>query len=107
MHDIMLPKVLDLRGKKPWEVGHMDTMEMWKFGDRKSYTSLDLLGASFGIPSSKDVMHGSQVSTYYYQHDDLQGILDYCTKDVVALVQVFRKMSFLPLLPSDAIQYVR
>lgn len=105
-HGIPLPKVLDLQGKKPWEVGHLDTMEMWKFGDRKSYTSLDLLGATLGIASSKDAMHGSEVGTYYYERQDLESIVKYCTKDVVALVQVFRKMTFLPLLPEDAIKYV-
>ena len=106
VHGIPLPDVLDLQGKKPWEVHHLDTMEMWKFGDRKNYTSLDLLGALFEIPSSKDVMHGSEVGAYYYEKKDLMSIMRYCRQDVVALAQVFRKMTFLPPLPTKQVQYI-
>jgi len=106
VHGIPLPNVLNLQGKKPWEINHLDTIEMWKFGDRKNYTSLDLLGAIFDIPSSKDMMHGSEVGEYYYKKNDLMSIMTYCRKDVVALAQVFRKMTFLPLLPTEAIKYV-
>lgn len=106
VHGISLPEVLNLKGKKPWEVNHLDTMEMWKFGDRKSYTSLDLLGAIFNIPSSKDMMQGSEVSHYYYEKKDLESIMTYCRKDVVALAQVFRKMSFLPIFEAEAIRIV-
>ena len=106
IHGIKLPEALNLRGKKPWEVNHLDTMEMWKFGDRKSYTSLDLLGAILAVPSSKDAMQGSEVGTYYYEKNDLKSIVTYCKKDVVALAQVFRKMTFEPLLPPEVIKYV-
>ena len=106
VHGIPLPQTLDLQGKKPWEVNHLDTSEMWKFGDRKNYTSLDLLGAIFNISSSKDLMKGSEVSEYYYKKNDLESITTYCKKDVVALAQIFRKMTFLPLLEDNAIQFV-
>ncbi|MEM7361908.1 MAG: 3'-5' exonuclease [Bacteroidota bacterium] len=106
VHGIPWPTALSLQGKKPWEVNHVDTKEMWKFGDYKNYTSLDLLAALFEVPSSKDLMDGSQVSHYYYEKKDLQSIMVYCRKDVVALAQVFRKMSFQPLLTDDAIRLV-
>ena len=106
VHGITLPRPLDLQGKKPWEVPHLDTMEMWKFGDRKNYTALDLLATIFDIPSSKEAMQGSQVSAYYYEKNDLNAIMKYCSKDVVVLAQVFRKMNFLPLLKENDIQYV-
>lgn len=90
---IPLPQVLDTAGKKPWEVNHLDTMEMWKFGDRKNFTSLDLLATLFSIPSSKELMDGSQVNHCYYIEEDLDKIVAYCMQDVVATVQVFLKLN--------------
>ena len=72
VHGILWPETLSLQGKKPWEVNHVDTKEMWKFGDYKNYTSLDLLTALFDVPSSKNVMDGSEVSHYYYKKKDLE-----------------------------------
>jgi DNA polymerase elongation subunit (family B) len=74
INNIKLPAVLDTSGKKPWEVNHLDTMEMWKFGDRKNFTSLELLATLFDIPTSKDAIDGSQVSTVYYEDLDLKKI---------------------------------
>ncbi len=91
IHGLNLPNALSIQGKKPWEVQHLDTMELWKFGDYKHYTSLDLLAAIFGIPTPKDDIDGSQVAEVYYQDKDLERIKKYCEKDVFTLVQVFRK----------------
>lgn len=88
---IPIPKILDLSGKKPWEVGHLDTMELWKFGDYKNYTSLDLLAAIFNIPTPKDDIDGSQVANVYYNEKDLPRIVHYCTKDVLTVAQIFRR----------------
>ena len=106
VHAIPLPPVLDITGKKPWEVNHLDTMEMWKFGDYKRYTSLDLLAAIFDVPSSKTDMDGSEVHGYYYRTGDLDKITTYCCQDVVATAQVYRKLRCLPLLPEDAIKVI-
>src|SRR5579871_3411278 len=91
VNGIALPGFLDLAGKKSWEVPHLDTMEMWKFGDYKHYTSLDLLLALFDIPSSKGVMDGSKVNEVYYREKDLDKIGQYCVSDVVAIAQLFLK----------------
>jgi len=72
IHGISLPTALNLSGRKPWETPHLDTMEMWKFGDYKHYTSLDLLTAIFNIPSSKSDMDGSQVNAVYYRDKNLE-----------------------------------
>ena len=93
INNIKLPAVLDTSGKKPWEVNHLDTMEMWKFGDRKNFTSLELLAALFDIPTSKDAIDGSQVSTVYYEENDLQKIAKYCSKDVVVTAQLLLKLN--------------
>ncbi len=91
VHGIHIPDILDLAGKKPWEIKHLDTMELWKFGDYKHFTSLDLLAAIFDIPSSKDDIDGSQVAEVYYVQKDLNRIVEYCEKDVKTLVNVFMR----------------
>ena len=89
INGIKLPNILDMAGKKPWEIRHLDTMELWKFGDYKSYTSLDLLTAVFNIPTPKDDIDGSEVWSVYWKDKDLERIKTYCEKDTIAVVQVF------------------
>ncbi len=89
VHGIELPRMLDTQGKKPWEVPHIDTMELWKFGDRKSFTSLNLLAHLFDIPTPKDDIDGSMVGAVYWQENDLDRIARYCCKDVLTLARVF------------------
>lgn len=103
VQSIPLPLVLNLSGRKPWETPHLDTMEMWKFGDYKHYTSLDLLAAIFNIPSSKSDMDGSQVNHVYYKEDNLEKIKDYCVSDVVVLTQLYLRLKGLPLVESKNI----
>ncbi len=98
IHGLTLPYLLDTAGKKPWEVTHIDTMELWKFGDYKNYTSLDLLTAIFDIPTPKDDIDGSQVRIVYYEEDDLERIMEYCQKDVTATVQLFLRYKGLDLI---------
>lgn len=91
INEIKLPRSLNLAGKKPWEVHHIDTLELWKFGDYKHYTSLDLLTAIFNIPSPKTQIDGSQVNKIYWNESDIPKIADYCQKDVIALCQLLLK----------------
>jgi 3'-5' exonuclease len=98
VNGIPLPQPLNLAGRKSWEVNHLDTMELWKFGDYKHYTSLDLLAAIFHIPTSKDGIDGSQVNSVYYKENDLDRIKDYCVSDVVVLTQLYLRMKGLPLI---------
>ncbi len=86
------PKPFQLYGKKPWEIPHLDTMELWKFGDYKSFVSLELLAYLFGIPTPKDDIDGSMVASVYYRDKDLFRIVQYCEKDVLTLANVFRAM---------------
>jgi DNA polymerase elongation subunit (family B) len=103
IHGISLPATLNLSGRKPWETPHLDTMEMWKFGDYKHYTSLDLLTAIFNIPSSKSDMDGSQVNAVYYRDKNLEKIKTYCVSDVLVLTQLYLKMKNLPLIDTKNI----
>ncbi|MGC4023259.1 MAG: 3'-5' exonuclease [Cyclobacteriaceae bacterium] len=98
VNGISLPALLNLSGTKKWEVPHLDTMEMWKFGDYKHYTSLDLLLALFDIPTSKGRMDGSMVNEVYYKEKNLQKITEYCVADVVAIAQLYSRMKGLQLI---------
>ena len=100
---IPLPETLDLAGKKPWEVAHIDTMELWKFGDFKNYTSLEVLSAVFDIPTPKDDIDGSQVGKVYWEDKDLERIVKYCQKDVLAIAQLFLRYQGKALLEEDKI----
>jgi uncharacterized protein YprB with RNaseH-like and TPR domain len=91
VNGINLPKVLDIAGKKPWEVSFIDTLELWKFGDYKSYTSLELLTKIFGIPTPKDDIDGSMVADVYWKDKNMERIVTYCEKDVLAIAQLFLK----------------
>jgi uncharacterized protein YprB with RNaseH-like and TPR domain len=103
INNIAIPKTLQLSGKKPWEIPHLDTLDMWKFGDYKHYTSLDLLAAILDIPTSKDDIDGSQVNHVYYHDNDLERIAQYCKKDVAVLAQVYLRIQQLPALNQDRI----
>jgi len=93
INDLQLPKMLQIMGKKPWETGHLiDTMEMWKFGDYKAYTSLELMAASLGVPTSKGDIDGSEVGIVYFETKDVKRIALYCQKDVAVMAQVYLRI---------------
>ena len=92
INGVSLPNILNISGKKPWEIKHLDTMELWKFGDFKAYTSLALLCHVFEIPTPKDDISGADVARVYYEENDLERIARYCEKDVAALIQLFLRM---------------
>jgi DNA polymerase elongation subunit (family B) len=100
---IQMPDILDLSGKKPWEVKHLDTMQLWKFGDFKNYTSLDLLAALFEIPSPKDDIDGSMINEIYYLENDLARIQHYCEKDVATVASVFLAINGHQILKPEEI----
>ena len=91
INGLKLPKLLNNAGRKPWEINNIDTLDLWKFGDYKHYTSLELLTHIFNIPTPKDDIDGSQVAEIFYEDDGLERIIKYCEKDVVAMMQLFRR----------------
>jgi hypothetical protein len=105
INGIKLPAILEIAGKKPWEISHLDTLELWKFGDYKAFTSLALLCHVFNIPTPKDDISGADVARVYYEEHDLERIKVYCEKDVVALIQLFLKMRGDSLVSEGDIQY--
>lgn len=92
INNIPIPSILNTAGKKPWEVTHLDTMELWKFGDFKSYTSLNLLAHTLGIPTPKDDIDGSMVGDVYWKEKNLERIATYCQKDVVTAAQIYLRI---------------
>lgn len=103
IHNMELPNKLNLFGKKPWEVPHLDTLELWKFGDYKHYTSLRLLCNVLNIPSPKDDIEGNQVKDVFYKEKDVPRITSYCEKDVLAIAQILLRLRQEPLLEPNEI----
>jgi len=106
INNIEIPNKLNLFGKKPWEVPHLDTLELWKFGDYKHFTSLKLLTQVLGVPSPKGDIDGSQVGYVYYVEKDIDRIVTYCEKDVIAVAQVFLRLRREEILVDDEILHV-
>ncbi len=106
INGIELPKLLQIQHKKPWEIPHLDTLDLWRFGDYKHYTSLDLLCDIFDIPTPKSDIDGSEVAKVYWQEKNLERIVKYCEADVVALTQLYLRMQGFPLLSEEAICFV-
>ena len=106
INQIAIPQKLNLFGKKPWEIPHLDTLELWKFGDFKNFTSLKLLTKILGIPSPKGDIDGSQVANVYYIEKDIDRIINYCEKDVIAVAQIFLRFRREELLIDEEIKRV-
>jgi 3'-5' exonuclease len=106
VNNLKLPKILNIAGKKPWEVPHIDTMELWKFGDYKHFSSLNLLAAIFNIPGPKDDISGKDVAKVYYREKNLSRIVEYCQKDVLTVAQVLLKYRGENLVAEDAVTVV-
>jgi len=106
INGIKLPKMLDISGKKPWEIAHLDTMELWKFGDYKHYTSIRLLAEIFSIPTPKDDIDGSQVRAIFYNDGDLSRIDKYCRKDVITVARVFQRYCVQDAILEDDVIHV-
>ncbi|MCU0471965.1 MAG: 3'-5' exonuclease [Bacteroidales bacterium] len=106
INNLIIPEILDNAGKKPWEVKFLDTMDLWKFGDYKNYTSLELLTSILGIPTPKDDIDGSMVANVYYEQKNLARIVRYCEKDVLAIARVLLRFMNLPGIPDDKIESV-
>lgn len=106
INGLKIPIQLNIHGKKPWEIMHLDTMDLWKFGDYKNYTSLNLLAAVFNIPSPKDDIDGSMVHKIYWEDNDLERIRIYCEKDVITTAQILLKFKSLAALSTNQITIV-
>jgi len=105
IHKIPLPFLLNVSGKKPWETAFLDTMDMWRFGDYKNYTSLEVLALLFNIDTPKDDLDGSMVAQTYWEHHDLERIKTYCEKDVLTIVQLYLSYQAKDLLKKEDIIY--
>ena len=106
INGIRLPALLDVAGKKPWEVSTIDTMELWKFGDFKNFTSLELLATLFNIPTPKDDIAGGDVARVYYKENNLKRIVTYCQKDVLTVAQLMLKYQGRPLIKEEDVSFV-
>lgn len=101
VNGLTLPRILDISGRKPWETNFVDTMNLWKFGDYKNYTSLALLTSLFGLPTPKDDIDGSEVGAVFWHEDDVDRITRYCQKDVLAVAQLLLRFKGMPVLDNE------
>lgn len=104
INNLPVPSILNNSGKKPWEVNHLDTLELWKFGDFKSFTSLNLLAHTLGIPTPKDDIDGSKVWSVFWNDKDLSRIVSYCQKDVITAAQIYLKMQGEPTIKQENVE---
>lgn len=107
VNNIEIPKILDVSGTKPWENNFIDTLQLWKFGDYKNYTSLKLLAHLFNIQTPKDDIEGKDVASIYWQQNDLNRISIYCQKDVLTTAQLFFKFKRIPLLQENEVTFLK
>lgn len=106
INSLKLPYILDIAGRKPWEVQHLDTLQLWKFGDYKHYTSLALLCELFGIESPKNDMEGSDVGRVFWDEDGLKRIVKYCQNDTLAIAQLLLAYKGLPQLEDKEVEII-
>ena len=81
-------------------------MELWKFGDFRSFVSLDLLTSVLGLPSPKDDIRGSEVGEVYWNSHDITRIVTYCEKDVLAVARILLRMMNLGEIDDDGVESV-
>ena len=108
VNNVRLPKIFDIAGSKPWEVKEymIDTLQLWKFGDYKHYTSLSLLCELFNIPTPKDDIDGSQVASIYWEEKDIDRIVRYCEKDTLAVANLLLKYKGDKIIPMENMESV-
>jgi len=106
INNMELPHKLNLFGKKPWEVPHLDTLELWKFGDYKNYTSLKLMAHVLNIPSPKDDISGNEVYSVFYQENNIDRIVVYCEKDTITVAQILLRLRGDNILHTSEIKHV-
>ncbi|MFV0607108.1 MAG: 3'-5' exonuclease [Niabella sp.] len=104
INGLPLPLLLNIAGKKPWEIAHLDTMEFWKFGDFKNYTSLNLLAHALGVPTPKDDIDGSMVGQVFYEEKNIERIVTYCQKDVITIAQIYLRLTGEALIQDNQIE---
>lgn len=106
VNGLPIPKILDCAGKKPWEINNIDTLDLWRFGDYKHYTSLELLASIFGLPSPKEDINGGMVNNVYWQDNNIDRISEYCINDVVTICQLFLKYKGMPIIPETNVDII-
>lgn len=106
INGLKLPDPLKINGKKPWEIPHLDTLDLWRFGDYKNYTSLALLASVFNIPSPKDDINGADIWKVYWKDNDLERIVKYCQKDVLTVAQLLISYLSKPLIEEASVSMV-
>lgn len=80
-----------MAGKKPWEIPHVDSVDIMKFGGGP-YMSLDAMCFLFGVDSPKNGPVSATGVWDAFKAGDYEGIKKYCGKDVNAWLNCKRKL---------------
>ena len=96
INGLLPPKILPGHDTKPWEIKALDTKELWQYGGYGTIASLELMCVSMGVESSKNMeVTGNKVHEAYWTNKDIKGIVEYCEKDVLVLIDVIKKITTL------------
>ena len=112
VNNMRIPPYLDFQNMKPWETNIVDTFQYWRFGDYKNFTSLKLLAAAMGVPSSKDDIDGSMVGELYHSGDieertiNMKRIAAYCQKDIVTTANIILRFKNAPIIHENDVEIV-
>ena len=107
VHGLNLPRMLNISGKKPWEVKHLlDTMLLWRFGDFKNYTSLPLLAGALGITLPSDDLEGDQIGKTYWEENDIDRIIANCEDEVITVAKIAMRFAGKPLPKDEQIEII-
>ena len=112
VNNMRIPPYLDFQNMKPWETNIVDTFQYWRFGDYKNFTSLKLLAAAMGVPSSKNDIDGSMVAELYHTGNaqekeiNMKRIATYCQKDVVTTANIILRFKNAPIIHENDIEIV-
>ena len=112
VNNMRIPPYLDFQNMKPWETNIVDTFQYWRFGDYKNFTSLKLLAAAMGVPSSKNDIDGSMVGELYHTGNaqekeiNMKRIATYCQKDVVTTANIILRFKNTPIIHENDVEIV-
>ena len=96
MYGLEPPKLLPSYDTKPWEVKAIDTKDIWQYGGYGQFASLELMCVCMGVESSKNTeVTGNRVHEAYWIDKNIEGIVKYCEKDVVVLIELIKKLKKL------------
>ncbi len=105
--ELELPEVMNIVGMKPWELPHLDTLELWRHGGgRRSYVGLELLAMTLGIELPYAWMDGSDIHTLFWsqEREEWERIGRQGALEVYLTAQVLRRLQHQAPLERESVR---